>query len=307
MRYTEIDRQIERLASKQHGAFSRQQAFTIGASERFVSRRLAERHWTRPAPGVYVLASSQGTWLRQAKSAELSVPGSALAGFAAAAHHEIPGFKRGSLELLIPAHANSRNSVARCHRYTGAKLTVVNGIAVTDLAQTIADLSLRIAMARLERAMDDSLASGKVKAEQLLERVTFYEGSRRPGLPVLRALVSERTDEGWEPPATELEAKLFELIARLSPQPRVVRQAAFPWRPSAPNRVDALLPDYGLIIEADGRRWHTRVADFDNDRWRDNEATSHGLATLRYTWTHLTSLADTSLELLARTLLRRAT
>src|SRR5262245_15926921 len=71
MRYTEIDRRIDALAATQFGAFSRQQAFDLGASERMVKRRLAERHWTRPVAAVYVLTRSAGTWNRQCKIAEL--------------------------------------------------------------------------------------------------------------------------------------------------------------------------------------------------------------------------------------------
>jgi len=244
--------------------------------------------------------------VRQAKVAELSIAGSALAGFAAAALHGLAGFKRGRMELVVPAHANSRNSVAACHRYAGVKLAVVEGIAVTTGAQTIADLAARVSPARLERAIDDAIAGSTMTVDDLAERVEFYEGSRRPGSSVLRALVGERTADGWEPPATELEAKLAALIGRLPSAPRAVRQAAFPWRPKAANRVDVLLPDCSLIIEADGRRWHTRVADFDRDRWRDNLAISHGYSTMRFTWTHLTELADESLAVLIETLARRA-
>ena len=53
MRYTDIDHHIGALASKQHGAFSRQQAFTIGASERFVHRRAVARSGNEPALGSW--------------------------------------------------------------------------------------------------------------------------------------------------------------------------------------------------------------------------------------------------------------
>ena len=95
MRYTEIDRRIDGLAAKQFGVFSRQQAFDLGASERFVKRRLQEKYWLRPVPAVYMLARSPGTWKRQCKIGELSIDGAAIAGFSAAALHELPGFRPG--------------------------------------------------------------------------------------------------------------------------------------------------------------------------------------------------------------------
>ena len=48
--------------------------------------------------------------------------------------------------------------------------------------------------------------------------------------------------------------------------------------------VDAFIPVWRLIVEGDGRRWHTRRADYDRDRLRDNEATAHGYAVLRFTY-----------------------
>jgi very-short-patch-repair endonuclease len=52
--------------------------------------------------------------------------------------------------------------------------------------------------------------------------------------------------------------------------------------------VDAYVPSWRLIIEADGRRWHSRKADFERDRLRDNLATSHGVAVLRFSYQMLT-------------------
>jgi len=51
-----------------------------------------------------------------------------------------------------------------------------------------------------------------------------------------------------------------------------------------PGTVDAYIGRWRLIIEADGRRWHTRKSDFERDRIRDNLATSHGIAVLRFTY-----------------------
>jgi very-short-patch-repair endonuclease len=51
-----------------------------------------------------------------------------------------------------------------------------------------------------------------------------------------------------------------------------------------PGTVDAYIPLWRLITEADGRRWHTRQADFERDRTRDNLATSHGIGVLRFTY-----------------------
>jgi len=302
MRYTDIDRQLEELAAKQHGVFSRQQAFTIGASERFVQRRLTRRDWVRVAPAVYALLPSRGTWRRQCKIAELASDGGAIAGTTAAALHGLTGFGQGVIEVALAVNSANRNVPARAHRYAGARVVTVDGIRVTTIAQTLFDLAGRVGLRRLERAIDDAIASARVTVAELEERLEFYDGSRRPGMPRMRALIGERSIDGWAPPESELEALLLRVLARLPGGPTVLRQAAFPWRSDRPGRVDVLLPQHRLIVEADGRRWHSRVADFDIDRWRDNEAVAHGHRVMRFTWVHLTDLADDVLDLLDRTI-----
>jgi len=302
MRYTEIDRSIEALAAKQYGVFSREQAFELGASERFVARRLAQKHWTRPTGAVYALAQSAGTWKRQCKIAELSVDGAAIAGRSAAVLHGIPGFKAGRVELWTPINAKFRNPIARIHRYAGATLTIVDGIRVTTVPQTLFDAAIVLDPWMLERAVDDCLLERKVTVAELDERLMFYAGSRRPGLPRIRPLIEERREDGWTPAESELEALLFSVLERLPGSPRVVRQAPMPWRTNMTLRVDALLPDHNLIIEADGRRWHTRVQDFVRDQWRHNEAVAHGFRVMHFTWVHLHDFSADAAEVIWRTI-----
>ena len=65
--------------------------------------------------------------------------------------------------------------------------------------------------------------------------------------------------------------------------------------------VDVYIPVWRLIIEADGRRWHTRVADFERDRRRDNHATANGYAVLRFTYRMLRDSPDQCFSLIVQT------
>jgi very-short-patch-repair endonuclease len=243
--------------------------------------------------------------LRQCKVAELSVDGSAIAGFAAAALHDIPGYRPCHIELVATANASRAHPFATVHRYAGVKTTTVKGIRVTTYAQTVCDIAPRTGLWRLERSIDHGLVGGQATIDDFVERMEFYEFSRREGLPRIRPLIQDRMAEGYVPPESELEALLAGLLARLSGV-SVVRQARFPWRQDLPNRVDFLLPDHNLIVEADGRRWHTRLANFDNDRLRDNVALANGYRTMRFTWTHLHDGPDESLSLVRQTIDRAA-
>ncbi len=188
------------------------------------------------------------------------------------------------------------------HRYAGAKFTVVDGLRVTTIPQSMFDVAMGGDPWRVERALDHSLLAQQAAIGEYEERLSFYDGSRRPGLPVIRRLILERTEDGFVPPESELEALLFAVLAQLPSRPRVIRQAPLPWRSSRPGRVDALLPDHQLIIEVDGRRWHTRVKDFDRDQWRNNEAVAHGHRVMRFTWVHIHDFASEVLDVVWRTI-----
>jgi hypothetical protein len=205
------------------------------------------------------------------------------------------------VELAVPPTSRTRSRRAVLHRFAGIETTVVKGIRVTTIAQTLFDVAPVVSGFRVERALDDCLLGGRLKLAAVEERAAHYAGSRRPGLGVMDALIAERQAEGWQPPESELEVSLLDVLHRLPSKPRIVRQMALPWRSPEPGRVDTFLPDYGLILEADGRRWHARVADFDRDRWRDNEAVAHGLRVQRLTWVHLHEMADDVIDLLERT------
>ncbi len=79
-----------------------------------------------------------------------------------------------------------RHPFATVHRYAGAKLTVVDGIRVTTIPQSLFDVASRVSPWNLGRAMDDAILGKRLDINDLKERLDFYVGSRRPGLPRIR-------------------------------------------------------------------------------------------------------------------------
>ena len=305
MNAKELEARILDLAARQLWLFNRRQVCGLGASTRFIARRLDSGAWTNPEPSVYGIAGHRLTWRRALKAAELGTADAGVGGLAAAALHQLPDFRAGRPELVAPPCTSSRGKLATIHRQVGYKLTTVDGITVTTIAQTLFDIAARVSLWRLERGMDDPLVAGNLTVAELQERLSFYEGSRRHGLARIRPLIVERSADAWTPPESDLEARLFVVLDRLPFGGDVVRQPSWPWRDQSDGRVDAYVPDHRLIIEADGRRWHTRVRDFDRDRWRDNQAVANGLRVLRFTWTHLTTAPDEVLDLVVQTATHR--
>jgi very-short-patch-repair endonuclease len=282
----DIDRAIEALARRQHGVFARHQALLLGASSSLIDRRLQAGTWIRLGAGVYALPGNPPTWRRQLKAAELSVPGAAICGRPGCAVHRLTGFRPGRPEIVVPEGSAGRNRFAIVRRYTPDRLVTVDGIRVVTAAQALVDAASTVSTARLGRALDDLVIAEAAELDAV--RARYLAALGRPGLGGLRALLDERGDS-YVPTESELEVALRAMVADTS-VPAVRWQAPLPWlRPASLQRVDGVIDEWRVMLEGDGRRWHTRVADFERDHERDLEAIRRGYVVARFTWAQLTS------------------
>ncbi len=112
--------------------------------------------------------------------------------------------------------------------------------------------------------------------------------------------VLQRRGDGHVPPSSELERRLRSFLDDAS-LPSFTYEQELPWWSAGEGRVDAYCADASLIVEADGRAWHTRERDFVTDRRRDNVATANGHATMRFTWIDLVNYADENRALVRQT------
>lgn len=163
--------------------------------------------------------------------------------------------------------------------------TTLDGFEATTVAETILTLALREHPATIERALDQGLATGKLRVEDfapILERLEF---ARQRGLAPLRRMVAERRSDAYQPPTTELERLLYRMLDR-DELPAYVRQLPNLYETVAAT-VDAYVPAWRMVVEGDGRSWHTRKADFERDRLRDNAAAEAGLVVVRFTYSML--------------------
>ncbi len=116
---------------------------------------------------------------------------------------------------------------------------------------------------------------------------------------MLASVIGERLADAYQPPTSELERHLYRVVDHPGIPP-TTRQLPFRFR-RVEATVDLYVAAWRLIVEGDGRRWHNRKADHDRDRLRDNEATAHGYAVLRFTWEMLTRSPEECLDTLLRT------
>jgi hypothetical protein len=281
----DLDAAIATLARRQHGTFSRAQALALGFSDAAIQRR-ARSTWIRIEGGVYALPGNPPTWRRQYMAATLAVPGSAISGRAAAALHRFDGFPAGRPEITVPRGSSHHTRLARVRQSNLFEATSIDHIPVVTVAQAVVDLARHLPRPRIERVLSDLVVCDQQTLAAIQDRYVALAHSRQRGIASVRAAL-EAHGPGTVPPSGELEWRLDRALSLVPGLPRATRQARPPWRDAVASRVDVLVPAWRLIVEADGRRWHTRVDDFERDRERDNDAALHGYATLRFTWTQL--------------------
>lgn len=286
----DVDEAIAAVAAAQHGVFSVGQAAAAGADSRLRARRVAAGTWERIGPKVLVLAGSRRTWRRDVMAATLEGAGSAASHLSAAPLLGIPGFAERGMphvqRVRGPSHEHVLATLHETFWLPPHHLTVIDGIPCTSLARTVFDLASCIHPGKVERALDNSLARLGLDVGRIAEVLAAVGRSGKPGTTLIRELVSVRS-EGYIPPASELEALLVAVVASHGlPQPvRQVDLGDHEWV----GRLDFLYRAEKVILETDGRPYHTALRDRETDEARRARLEADGWLVVVLTWRQLTS------------------
>jgi very-short-patch-repair endonuclease len=282
---TEAWKRIAAFARSHHGLITARFALEAGMSRSAVEKRVASRRWIPLAKGVYAIDTSPQTWHRSVMAGVLSVGDSAVRFRTAAALHGIGAFRRTQVPEVVTFHTASARSraahVMRSQKYPVMKQGTVDQIPVLAPVEMVFNMAVSTSAERLERMIDEILVRRIGTVDDLAEVYQRYDGTRLKGIRRLRPIVLERISDAFVPNESELEFLLDELLN--DPRvPAVVKQHRPTWT-AVPARVDRWIPSWRLIVEADGRAWHSRSSDFERDRARDNAAAAADVAVLRFT------------------------
>ena len=281
-----LDEEVAELASRQYGLLRRAQAFDKGATNAMTYRRLAAGRWLQLAPGVYGVPGWPWSWHRSLWLAHLDVgPASVVSHEAAAAVHRFASFRPGPVVLTVPHGDHERPCPWTVHQATDLRsndVVMVDGLPVTTKARTLFDLAKVTRRGRLELAVDDAHVSGACRVEEVMAVYAALRRRGKPGMKMLGAVLRAR-GPGYVPPGSVLERRLLKVLDG-GGLPAPVRQYPLPWRPGAEARVDFAYPQVRVLVEADGRRWHSRMDQMATDRRRDREALNHGWRPYRFVW-----------------------
>ena len=280
----EIDHALIGVAHTQRGWFSASQATQAGADRKVIERRVHSGLWVRRHEGVYKPAAYPDSFVGDLWAAHLAAGPTSYVSHEAAAHmHGLAGFGRQQLVLTVPHPGHARLDGVTVHQLTDAHLhglTVIEGLSVTTVPWTFVDAAAVASRARVRAALDDAIAARLTTANEVGKCLATITRRGKPGVVRLARLL-DRYAKGPVPPRSVLERHLVDgLRAANEPLPRL--QHPFPGRHPMPGCADGCYVEAKLIVETDGRRWHTRIADVARDRARDNEAARAGYQTLRF-------------------------
>jgi hypothetical protein len=280
-----VEQHLDKRAAAQYGNFSLHQARASGLSRRQWEQRERSGLWVRAADDVYRVAGAPLTWRSRCQAALLDAGDRSHVSHRAAARlARFPGYRLDAVDILVPYGLDHVSSVATVHetrRFEAIESTIIDGLRVTSPETTLVLLAQDLRLGRLSWLTDELLASKTITIERLAGVHRTLGGRGFRGSALLRAVIEER-EPGSGVPASALE-RLFDNQAGRHKFPTGEREAPLPGRDDHPERVDRFFRRRRFIIEIDGRRWHTRVADFERDRRRDLAALAAGYRTARIT------------------------
>jgi very-short-patch-repair endonuclease len=158
---------------------------------------------------------------------------------------------------------------------------------------------------QLGELVDECLLSGRAKLAEFDRIYDRIAGGRVSGSARLRAILEDHHIDSYGIESTYLER----LLERILDDPRIppsIREHPMTIN-GAPSRVDVFIPEWAVVVEADSRRWHGRLEDFERDRARDNALAAQGIQIARLSYNMLKEDPAGCLEtLLAVGAIRRA-
>jgi hypothetical protein len=279
------DLAVAKLSRRQHGAWSRRQALERSMTSKMVRVRTARGEWVILDNGVYGHVSAPATWERSVMAAILAEHWAVASHRSSAVLHQMVGIRPGRPEITVRPGAHARGRLAIVHRGVDVRSTTVRGIPTVTVEQTFVDLAQVVSEVRLRSALAARSEATPAVLDGVRDRYCQLAPKGGRNLRKLRSVLL-RFGAGDLPERSVLEARLAAVLG-LPTIPVVAWEAPFPGRRPGLQRVDGLIPEWSLVIEGDGRAWHTRVEDFENDRRRDAEAAAAGYLTLRFTWHQL--------------------
>ena len=298
---SEAELKATELAGRQSGYITLRQSLACGMSPDSVKRRVQAKRWIRVRPGLFLIPGFEPS-LRGRLLAATAALGAVVSHESAGGLHDLPGVRRGMAVVTVRTRTTNRFPDVRVHQTTdlnSRRVVELEGLPVTDVVRTVIDLASSMPVPAIGRIIDHLVIRGPATIDDFADEVMELARHGKPGMKTMHTVLRVR-DGARFIGDSRLEMWALRLIREWGfPEPEV--QYPLPWRSSRNGRVDFAYPVIRLIIEVDGRAWHTTLEAFESDRLRDNHAQLAGWRVLRITYRMLVEQPE-----IVRDMIRRA-
>jgi very-short-patch-repair endonuclease len=274
--------EIERLLATQ-GVIGRRDYPELDTTLQYLVRR---GDLVRVLPGIYA-AREQGTLLRtRVRAVPCFDPDAILVGAVAARLSFWPELQAEVVECAVRNSRAPQAGYRFTRRHIPSDLVVSrSGLRLTSPALTALDLCATLGGDAIDQALRTRAAT-LAHLHRAMELTAARVGNR-----TRRQLLLDSRAEPW----SEAERRFH----------RLLRNAGITgWKANRPVvlddstcYVDVIFHEIKLIVEIDGRLFHTAAEVFETDRWRQNQLVLNGWCVLRFTWTMIQEQPETVLAM----------
>ncbi|MDQ6731154.1 MAG: hypothetical protein M3022_12875 [Actinomycetota bacterium] len=263
---SETEALLAALADRQHGVFALGQLDGNDWLRAAVGRRGPPRpcgRLRRLHHGVYAYGHRRLTPSGHRLAEVLACgPGAVLSHRSAATLWELLATARTRIDVTVPGTSRRTRTGVHLHRTRELRpgdVAVIDGVPVTTVNRTLCDLAGVVSRARLQRAVEQAERSNVLDLSTLQRAVDRHPTRRGTGS--LRAVLDDYTPAPLMRSA--LERSFRELLQAASlPMPLTNHVVAG-------YEVDAYWPQWHLVVELDGRAYHSDPRAFERDPVRD--------------------------------------
>jgi len=267
---------LEKLAARQFGVFTVEQAIERGISLRTLSHWANQGRLDRLAIGAYRFVAAPEHAAQRVMAAVL------LGGDTAAVSHRCALWVYELLEDRPPVidvtggrRIGMRGVVVHRSRLAETERTHVGPMPVTRVERTLVDVAGRLSERSLFWVVSEAVRRGLTRPARVQAQMDATPARRAAGVGRLRGILRDARIQGPK------ERELVLLLRRSGP-PGVVPQYEINGLSGRTWFVDAAYPLRRLAIELDGSRWHGSVDDHQREMWKVNDLVLLGWTALHF-------------------------
>jgi hypothetical protein len=273
---------LHERSRQRHGVVTLACARAVGLAPSTLATRAAKEGWEQLGPGAWLLPGAERTAAARAAAAILTVPGSVVTGWSAAALHGLVRTPPTRIETVRPTGVADidRPKVRgrRTRRLPSQDVTEVEGIRVVSVARLLRDLSRSTTRGTLRDLTIDARQRDRAVLDELAALLSRHP--RFPGRRALRSVLDELAEDGSD---SGFEHRLVERLATRSLTPDA--QQILVETHAGPRYLDVGWRPARVAIECLGFAFHSSADQLRRDIHRQNAiaATDRWLV-LQLTW-----------------------